>query len=154
MEVLNEMTLSFSSKSMNENFARAAVSAFILPLDPTINELADIKTAVSEAVTNAIIHGYEYGDGIVTLNAKIFPGGKIVIKIRDKGRGIENIKQAMEPLFSTAGEERAGLGFAVMQSFMDSMKVSSKPGHGTTVTLEKYIIRRSRSAQAVGYENE
>lgn len=146
MDIINEMTLTFSSKSMNENFSRAAVSAFILPLDPTINELADIKTAVSEAVTNAIIHGYEYGSGLITLNAKIFSNGRVVIKIKDKGKGIENVKQAMEPLFSTVGGERAGLGFAVMQSFMDSMKVVSKPGVGTTVTLEKYIIRRSKAA--------
>lgn len=145
MEAVNEMTLTFASKSMNENFARAAVSAFVLPLDPTITELADIKTAVSEAVTNAIVHGYEYGEGQITLNAKILPGGRVIIKVRDKGRGIENIKQAMEPLFSTVGGERAGLGFAVMQSFMDSLKVTSKPGSGTTVTLEKYIIRRNRA---------
>ena len=106
--IINEMTLSFSSKSLNENFARAAVSAFILPLDPTIGELADIKTAVSEAVTNSIIHGYEYGEGIITLNARIYSNGNVVIKIRDKGRGIENVKQALEPLFSTVGGERAG----------------------------------------------
>lgn len=140
--ILNEMTLSFSSKSMNETFARAAVSAFILPLDPTINELADIKTAVSEAVTNSVIHGYEYGEGVITLGARIYENGRVVIKIRDKGKGIEDVRQAIEPLFSTVGGERAGLGFAVMQSFMDSMKVSSKPGAGTTVTLEKRIIRR------------
>ncbi len=141
--IINEMTLSFSSKSLNENFARAAVSAFILPLDPTIGELADIKTAVSEAVTNSIIHGYEYGEGIITLNARIYSNGNVVIKIRDKGRGIENVKQALEPLFSTVGGERAGLGFAVMQSFTDKMKVTSKPAAGTTVTLEKHIIRRN-----------
>ncbi len=151
MDIINEMTLTFSSRSANENFARAAISAFILPLDPTINELADIKTAVSEAVTNAIIHGYEYGDGNITLGAKIFSNGKIVIKIKDRGRGIENIKQAVEPLYSSVGGERAGLGFAVMQSFMDSMKVSSKKGGGTTVTLEKHIIRRSK---AVSDEND
>ena len=148
MDIVNEMTLTFSSKSMNENFARAAVSAFILPLDPTITELADIKTAVSEAVTNCIIHGYEYGDGLIYLNAKIFSNGKIVIKIRDKGKGIADIKQAMEPLFSTVGGERAGLGFAVMQSFTDSLKVASKPGSGTTVTLEKHIIRRSKAVSS------
>ena len=143
MDIINEMTLSFSGKSMNENFARAAVSAFILPLDPTINELADIKTSVSEAVTNAIIHGYRCGEGVITLSACIYSNGKVVIKIRDKGCGIEDVKQAMEPLFSTVGGERAGLGFAVMQSFMDGIKVKSKPGAGTTVTLEKYIIRRT-----------
>lgn len=145
MELINEMTLSFSAKSMNENFARSAVSAFILPLDPTITELADIKTAVSEAVTNSIIHGYEYGDGLIYLNARIFDNGKVTVRIRDKGKGIENISQAMEPLFSTVGGERAGLGFAVMQSFMDKLKVTSKVNCGTTVTMDKYIIRRSKS---------
>ena len=145
MNLINEMNLTFWSKSMNETFARAAVSAFILPLDPTITELADIKTAVSEAVTNAIIHGYEYGDGRIGINAKIYDNGKIVIKIKDKGKGIENVAQAMEPLYSTGGAERAGLGFAVMQSFMDKLKVTSKVDCGTTVTMEKYIIRRTRS---------
>ncbi len=145
MDLINEMNLTFSSKSMNENFARAAVSAFVLPLDPTITELADIKTAVSEAVTNSIIHGYEYGDGLITINAKIYDNGKIVLRVRDKGKGIENISQAMEPLFSTVGGERAGLGFAVMQSFMDRLKVTSKVNCGTTVTMEKYIIRRNKS---------
>ena len=145
MNAINEMTLSFSSRSMNENFARTAVSAFVLPLDPTITELSDIKTAVSEAVTNSIIHGYEYGEGIISVNAKIFDNGKILIKVRDKGKGIENIPRAMEPLFSTAGGERAGLGFAVMQSFMDKLKVTSKVNCGTTVTMEKYIIRRGRA---------
>ncbi len=148
MDIINEMTLTFSSKSMNENFARAAVSAFVLPLDPTITELADIKTAVSEAVTNSVIHGYEYGEGTITLSAKLCSNGKVIIKIRDKGKGIEDVKQAMEPLFSTVGGERAGLGFAVMQSFMDSLKVTSKAGSGTTVTMEKYIIRRSKAAQS------
>ena len=145
MNIINEMTLSFSSRSMNENFARTAVSAFVLPLDPTITELSDIKTAVSEAVTNSIIHGYEYGEGTISINAKIFDNGKILIKIRDKGKGIENISQAMEPLYSTVGGERAGLGFAVMQSFMDKLKVTSKVNCGTTVTMEKYIIRRGRA---------
>lgn len=145
MNLINEMNLTFSSRSMNENFARTAVSAFILPLDPTITELADIKTAVSEAVTNAVIHGYEYGEGIIGVNAKIYDNGRIVIKVRDKGRGIENVAQAMEPMFSTVGGERAGLGFAVMQSFMDKLKVTSKVNCGTTVTMEKYIIRRSKA---------
>ncbi len=146
MNLVNEMNLTFSSKSMNETFARAAVSAFVLPLDPTITELADIKTAVSEAVTNSIIHGYEYGDGMISINARIFDNGRIVIRIKDKGKGIENIPQAMEPLYSTIGGERAGLGFAVMQSFMDRLKVTSKVNCGTTVTMEKYIIRRSAKA--------
>ncbi len=147
MDLINEMNLTFLSKSMNENFARAAVSAFVLPLDPTITELADIKTAVSEAVTNSIIHGYEYGEGQIGISARIYSNGRIVIKIKDKGKGIENIQQAMEPLFSTVGGERAGLGFAVMQSFMDKLKVTSKVNCGTTVTMEKYIIRRNKAMQ-------
>lgn len=142
MKLMNEMSLSFLSRSSNEGFARATVSAFVAQLDPTIDELADIKTAVSEAVTNCIVHGYRSGIGQVYISAKIFDNGKIAIKIRDKGCGIDNINQAMEPLFTTGGGERAGLGFAVMQSFMDKIKVTSKPGKGTTVTLEKNIIRR------------
>lgn len=142
MKLMNEMNLSFLSRSANEGFARATVSAFVAQLDPTIDELADIKTAVSEAVTNCIVHGYRSGIGIVYITAKIFDNGKISIKIRDKGCGIEDVNQAMEPLFTTGGGERAGLGFAVMQSFMDKIKVTSKQGKGTTVILEKNIIRR------------
>lgn len=141
MTEINEMDISFISKSINESFARSVVAAFVLQLDPTITELADIKTAVSEAVTNSIVHGYGDQNGIVYINAKIFDNGKVIIKIRDKGCGIENIEQAMEPLFTT-GTERAGLGFAVMQSLMDSVRVHSKIDKGTTVILEKNIIRR------------
>ncbi len=141
MNIVNEMQLRFSSKSTNESFARSAVASFILELDPTINELADIKTAVSEAVTNSIVHGYRRSAGQIYINAKITDSKKVIIKIRDKGQGIEDIKKAMEPLFTTAQEEeRAGLGFAVMQSFMDRVKVTSKVGKGTTVTLEKQIV--------------
>lgn len=147
MNIINQMDLSFPAKSTNESFARSAVSAFVLQLDPTIAELADIKTAVSEAVTNCIVHGYGYGEGTVYINVKITDNGKIIIKIRDKGCGIPDIKQAMEPLFTTAGDERAGLGFAVMQSFMDRIKVTSAVDKGTTVTMEKNIIRhRSKNA--------
>lgn len=141
--VVNEMNLSFLSKSLNESFARMAISAFVTQLDPTIDELADIKTAVSEAVTNSIVHGYKKDLGIIYINAKIFDNGKIIIKIRDKGCGIENVSQAMEPLFTTGGTERSGLGFAVMQSFMDKIRVNSKISKGTTVILEKTIIRRN-----------
>jgi stage II sporulation protein AB (anti-sigma F factor) len=140
---INEMSLSFPSKSCNESFARAAVSAFIAQLDPTIDEITDIKTAVSEAVTNCIAHGYPNEIGMIYINAKIMINGRIVIKIKDKGAGIENVKQAMEPLFTTGGSERSGLGFAVMQSFMDKVRVSSGSGKGTVVTLEKSIIRSS-----------
>lgn len=138
---INEMNISFLSKSINESFARNVVASFLLQLDPTITELADIKTAVSEAVTNSIVHGYGDQNGIVYINAKIFDNGKVIIKIKDKGCGIDNIERAMEPLFTT-GIERAGLGFAVMQSLMDNVKVQSKLNKGTTVILEKNIIRR------------
>lgn len=141
MNVANEMKLCFSSKSTNESFARSAIAAFIMELDPTISELADIKTAVSEAVTNSIVHGYRREAGLIYINAKITDSKKVIIKIRDKGQGIEDVKKAMEPLFTTAQEEeRAGLGFAVMQSFMDRVKVTSALGKGTTVTLEKQIV--------------
>lgn len=143
MNVINEMNLNFKSKSSNESFARAAVSAFVLSLDPTIAELSDIKTAVSEAVTNCIVHAYPDTLGTVYINVKITDHNKIVIKIRDKGVGIPDIKQAMEPLYTTSSDERAGLGFAVMQSFSDSVKVRSKEGSGTTVTLEKTLYRTS-----------
>ncbi len=138
---INEMNISFLSKSINESFARNVVASFLLQLDPTITELADIKTAVSEAVTNSIVHGYGDQNGIVYINAKIFDNGKVIIKVKDKGCGIDNIERAMEPLFTT-GIERAGLGFAVMQSLMDNVKVQSKLNKGTTVILEKNIIRR------------
>ncbi len=144
-EVLNEMNLNFLSRSSNEGFARTAVAAFVSQLDPTIDELADIKTAVSEAVTNCIVHGYKTGIGKIYISSKIYDNGKILIKIKDKGCGIENVEQAMEPLFTTGGSERSGLGFAVMQSFMDKVRVTSKPGKGTTVTLQKFIIRRPMS---------
>ena len=142
MKPSNEMKISFLSRASNESFARATVAAFVSQLDPTIDELADIKTAVSEAVTNCIVHAYRDGLGTIYITVKIFENGKIVIQIRDKGCGIEDIPQAMEPLFTTAGEERAGLGFAVMQSFMDKLKVKSRAGNGTTVIMEKNIIRR------------
>jgi len=140
MKTVNEMKLSFPSKSVNEAFARAAVSAFITVLDPTVGELSDLKTAVSEAVTNCVVHGYRRQSGIITVSGKITEDRRVIIRIRDSGVGIEDVKKAMEPLFTTApDEERAGLGFAVMQSFCDRVRVSSKPGKGTSVTLEKRI---------------
>ena len=142
MKTINEMSLNFPSKSCNEAFARSVTSAFIMNLDPTINELSDIKTAVSEAVTNCIVHGYRHSDGMIYIKAKITTDNKVIIKIRDKGCGIADVKKAMEPLFTTAPEEeRAGLGFAVMKSFCDKVKVKSEPEKGTVVTLEKYIAK-------------
>lgn len=142
MKIINEMKLTFDSKSSNESFARSAVASFLIQLDPTIAELSDIKTAVSEAVTNAIVHGYSDEIGTVFIKVQITDSNIAIIQVKDKGVGIANIPQAMEPMFTTGGSERAGLGFAVMQSFMDKVKVTSKPEKGTTVTMEKYIMPR------------
>ena len=139
MDIANEMKLTMDSRSINEGFSRVAVSAFIACADPNIEEITDIKTAVSEAVTNAIVHGYREKNGKIYITVSIFENNTIRIKIRDKGIGIEDIDKAMQPLFTTAGEERAGLGFAVMESFMDKVRVTSKPGAGTTVVMEKKI---------------
>ena len=143
MKVINEFKMTVLSKSTNESFARAAVSAFALQLDPTIDELSDIKTAVSEAVTNCIVHAYRESLGKIYITAQIRDDYSILIRIRDRGCGIDNIEQAMQPLFTTAGGERAGLGFAVMQSFMDSLKVRSKVGGGTSITMVKKISMRT-----------
>ncbi len=139
MKPINEMKLVIPSRSANESFARVAVASFVAQLDPTIEELTEIKTAVSEAVTNCIVHAYREQIGNIHLAVKLYEQGRIVIRVRDAGCGIENIEKAMEPLFTTAGEERAGLGFAVMESFMDKLKVLSKPGKGTIVTMEKKL---------------
>lgn len=141
MKCINEVKFTFPAKSANEAFARGAISAFLMQLDPTVGELSDIKTSVSEAVTNCIVHGYRQQGGTIYITVRILENNVVSIKIRDKGCGIEDIEKAMEPLFTTGGDERAGLGFAVMQSFMDSIKVSSKVGKGTTVTLKKKIIK-------------
>ena len=140
MKSINNMRLTFDSRSANEAFARTTVAAFLCSLDPTLEELMDVKTAVSEAVTNAIVHGYRNTIGKVTITATLYENNRIVIQIKDNGCGIEDIAKAREPLFTTApAEERAGLGFAVMESLMDRLKVSSKPGKGTTVTMERLI---------------
>ena len=138
-EFENEMKLEFISKSSNEAFARIAVAAFASQLDPTIDELADIKTAVSEAVTNSIIHAYDNKQGIVKIEAKL-KDNKIIIEISDRGKGIENINMAKEPLYTTKPNlERSGMGFTIMESFMDSMEVQSIVGLGTKITMEKEI---------------
>lgn len=142
MKAINTMKLEIESRSVNESFSRVAVASFVSQLDPTIEELGDIKTAVSEAVTNAIVHGYKEGKGKIYITVSIFENATVRIKIRDKGCGIENVRQAMEPLFTTMGGERAGLGFAVMESFTDKVKVHSAVGKGTSVTLEKKINGR------------
>lgn len=138
MKTVNEMSVNFPSKSCNESLARSIVAAFVMNLDPTVNELSDIKTAVSEAVTNCIVHGYRRTEGTIYIKGRITEKNKVTIKIRDRGCGIDDVKKAMEPLFTTAPEEeRAGLGFAVMQSFCDKVRVKSEKGKGTIVTLEK-----------------
>ena len=137
MKAKNEMRLQIESRSVNEAFARAAIAAFAAQLDPNIEEISDIKTAVSEAVTNCIVHAYPETMGKIYIWAGIFENRTVKINIKDKGCGIADVKQAMEPLFTTLGGERAGLGFAVMESLCDRIKVSSKVGKGTTVTLEK-----------------
>ena len=135
----NYIKIEFPSRSSNKSFARSAVSAFAAQLDPTLDELGDIKTAVSEAVTNAIVHGYPEQLGIVQLKARIYDGEFLEITIKDKGCGIEDVKKAMQPLFTTGGEERSGMGFTIMDSFMDRMRVRSRPGKGTTVIMSKRI---------------
>ena len=144
---INEMRLVIPSRSANESFARSAVAAFIAQLDPAVDELADIRTAVSEAVTNCIVHAYPDDIGDIILTVRLFADGKVTIRIKDKGCGIENVPQAMEPLFTTGGEERSGLGFSVMESFTDRLRVVSHKGRGTVVTMEKYIILRERQAR-------
>lgn len=140
MEYLkNEMKMEFKALSSNEGFARVAVGAFIAELNPTVDELADIKTAVSEAVTNCIIHGYEQKEGSIWIQCRI-EGSLVEVSVTDTGRGIRDIEQAKEPLFTTKPElERSGMGFAFMEAFMDELEVLSKPGEGTCVIMRKTI---------------
>lgn len=143
MKTINEMSVELESRSVNEAFARTAVSSFVSQLDPTVAELNEIRTAVSEAVTNCVVHAYRDTIGKIYLNVRITENNTVIIRIRDKGCGIENIKQAMEPLYTTdPGGERAGLGFAVMQSFSDDVKVRSSLSRGTTITLTKKLSPR------------
>ena len=142
MKALNTVKITFPSRSVNEGFARSALSAFAAQADPTLDELADVKTAVSEAVTNCIVHAYAYTIGPITLTAALYEDGTLRVAVADKGCGIPDVSKAMEPLFTTGGAERAGLGFAVMESFMDSVKVRSAPGKGTRVTLSKRLGTR------------
>ena len=140
MEVLNEIKFVMPSLSVNEGAARAVVSSFLVQADPTVEELSDIRTAVSEAVTNSVGHGYRHSKGKIELMVRLLAGREIYIKIKDKGCGIADVKQAMEPLFTTAPEEeRSGLGFSVMDSFMDRLTVRSTVGKGTTVIMRKRL---------------
>ncbi len=143
MKPVQTMKLEIESRSVNEAFARAAVSAFASQLDPTVEELSDLRTAVSEAVTNCIVHAYRNSVGRIFITASVYPDGMFSVKIRDKGCGIEDVEKAMEPLFTTLGDERAGLGFAVMESFSDRVRVRSVVGKGTAVTLYKRIRGRA-----------
>ena len=141
-EYSNYVKLEFPSKSANEAFARSAVAAFAAQLDPTMDELGDIRTAVSEAVTNAIVHAYPNEVGTVWLRARIIDGEYLEIVVKDKGRGIEDVKKARTPLFTTGGEDRSGMGFTIMESFTDKLTVRSAPGKGTTVTLLRRIRKK------------
>ena len=144
MKALNEMKLTIESRSVNESFARVSVSAFVASLDPTLEEISDIKTAVSEAVTNSIVHGYKNTVGKIYIWVGIYADDSVKIRIRDRGCGIADIPKAMTPLYSSEPEERAGLGFAVMQTFCDKLTVRSTVSKGTTVTLVKKIESRKQ----------
>jgi len=148
MSIINEIRVDFLSVPENESFARLAISAFLLPLNPTLSEISDVKTAVSEAVTNAIIHGYGKRLGTVRLHATITDTNLLTVNITDNGRGIPNLKQAMQPFWtSVEGFERSGMGFTVMESFMDSLNVASKVNSGTTVRMIKQFSGGAQAAK-------
>ena len=140
---MNHVNLTFPSRSSNEYFARSAAASFAAQLDPTLDELGDVKTAVSEAVTNAIIHAYPDTLGKVSLKLRLYPGHELEIVVKDWGVGIQDVDQARTPLFTTGNEERAGMGFTIMESFMDKLTVRSQPGKGTTVTMRKRFSSRT-----------
>ena len=142
MRPSNEAAVVFLSRSANEGFARTTAACFAAQLDPTLDEINDIKTAVSEAVTNCIVHAYPDTIGKVSMRLRLFPDNLLEIQIKDWGVGIEDVERARTPLFTTGGEERSGMGFTIMESFMDGVKVRSTPGRGTTVTLRRRISRR------------
>ena len=140
----NYVTLEFLSRSSNEGFARVAAAGFAAQLDPTLDELGDIKTAVSEAVTNAIVHGYPDQLGRIAVKLKLLAHNTLEITVRDWGAGIDDVQKARQPMFTTGGEERSGMGFTIMESFMDKLVVKSAPGRGTTVTMRKRISQRAK----------
>lgn len=144
MKSKNYIKLEFPSLSANESFARAAAAGFTAQLDPTLEELGDIKTAVSEAVTNCIVHAYPEDIGKIAMRLRVIGDDVLEIQIRDWGRGIPDLKRAMEPMFTTGGEERSGMGFTIMQSFTDKLKVKSSEHKGTTVTMQRKIKQRAR----------
>ncbi len=140
MKTVNQMKITIPAMSKNESLARSCIAAFAAQTDPTVEELSDLRSAVCEAVTNSIVHGYRDKSGDITITLKLTDDNCLYIKIADKGCGIEDVEKAMEPLFTTAPEEeRAGLGFAVMEAFTDSLKVTSRPGKGTTVIMKKKL---------------
>lgn len=140
MKVLNEFSIKFMSKSENESFARIITTAFMSQFDPTVEDIADLKTAVSEAVTNCVVHAYKSTSGYIHLSGKYFENGKLRITVKDKGCGIPDVKKAREPLYTTDAEnERSGMGFSIMESFTDKLRVISSPEKGTTVIMEKAI---------------
>jgi stage II sporulation protein AB (anti-sigma F factor) len=141
----NYISLEFPSRSANEGFARTAVACFAAQMDPTLNELEDIKTAVSEAVTNAIVHAYPDTLGRVQLRARICEGNVLEITVRDWGRGIADVEKARQPMFTTGGEERSGMGFTIMESFMDHLRIKSAPGKGTAVVMRRRLASRCKS---------
>ena len=142
MKPINEAKMTFLSRSANEGFARAAAACFAAQLDPTLDEVNDVKTAVSEAVTNCIVHAYPDRLGQVTLRLRLFEDNSLEIMVKDSGVGIPDVEKARKPLFTTGGEDRSGMGFTIMESFMDILKVKSVPGKGTTVTMRRRISRR------------
>ena len=143
MKADNYIKLEFPARAVNEGFARAAVAAFVSQLDPTLTELGDLKTAVSEAVTNAVVHAYPDSLGVIQLRARILPGGELELVVKDKGVGIPDVERARTPLYTTGGEDRSGMGFTLMEGFMDKLRVRSAPGRGTTVTMRRRLERRS-----------
>ena len=142
MKPVNEAKLSFLSRSANEGFARTAAACFAAQLDPTLDEVNDIKTAVSEAVTNCIVHAYPDKLGVVSLRLRLFEDNTLEIVVKDNGVGIDDVEKARKPLFTTGGDDRSGMGFTIMESFMDTLKIRSTPGKGTTVTMRRRIARR------------
>lgn len=140
--MINSAELTFISRSVNERFARMSVASFATQLDPTVEELAEIKTAVSEAVTNCIVHAYGSDLGTIKMKMQLFDSNVLRITVRDFGRGIDDVEKAMEPCFSTGADDRAGMGFTIMESFSDRLRVSSKPGKGTKVVMERKIVKR------------
>ncbi len=144
MKKINELKMVFDSRSVNESFSRVAVSAFSSQLDMTVEELGDIKTVVSEAVTNCIVHAYKNTIGKIYITCSVFEEGVVRISVRDRGCGIEDVNKAREPLYTSVGGDRSGLGFSVMESFSDKLRVRSKVGVGTTVTIEKRICGKTK----------